>query len=34
MGVVEYVDANEIVVQIQLTKDEKLVSFDGEVETL
>ncbi len=30
-GVVEYVDANEIVIKYNWTKEDKLVSFDGEV---
>ena len=30
-GVVEYVDANEIVIRYNWTKEDKLVSFDGEV---
>ena len=32
-GVVEYVDANEIVIRYNWTKEDKLVSFDGEVTT-
>ncbi len=30
-GVVEYVDANEIAIKYKLTKEDKLVSFDGEL---
>jgi DNA-directed RNA polymerase subunit beta len=30
-GVIEYVDANEIVIRYALTEDEKFVSFDGDV---
>ena len=30
-GVVEYVDANEIVIRYVMTEEEKLVSFDGDV---
>ena len=32
-GVVEYVDANEITIRYSLSKDEELVSFDGNVKT-
>ncbi|MBD3637934.1 MAG: DNA-directed RNA polymerase subunit beta [Crocinitomicaceae bacterium] len=32
-GVVEYVDANEIKIKYNLSKEDKLVSFDGEVKT-
>jgi DNA-directed RNA polymerase subunit beta len=32
-GVVEYVDANEITIRYKLSKEQELVSFDGEVKT-
>ena len=32
-GVVEYVDANEITIKYSLSKDEELVSFDGNIKT-
>jgi DNA-directed RNA polymerase subunit beta len=33
-GVVEYVDANEIVIRYDRTNDDKLVSFETEVKSL
>ena len=32
-GVVEYVDANEIVIRYELTEEDRLVSFDGDLKT-
>ncbi len=32
-GVVEYVDANEIIIRYQRSEEEKLVSFDDDIKT-